>query len=106
MSNESWRTRAVVSLGAALLSAQAFAATLVQVCPTCTTEAQVHNYAYTWGMANIQQHYAVFVVTSPAPYAIQKCFQRINTYSPPYVVNTVVLMPSMASCPNPGPPLG
>lgn len=104
--SKSWRVRAVVSLGAAVLSGQAFA-TVVAVCPTCTTEAQVNSYAYSWALANFPQHYGFFIVTSPAPYTIQKCYQRINTFSPPnFYINTISVQPTMANCPNPGPPLG
>jgi hypothetical protein len=103
----SWRARAALALASVFLGAAAANATPVHVCATCTTEQQVVAAGYTWGMANIPQHYAVFIVTTPYPYAIQKCFQRINTVVPPYyTINTVAVLPSMSSCPNPAPPLG
>jgi len=77
------------------------AGTRVRVCPGCTTEAQVGNDAWTWGRANIG-HYGVFIDTTPAPYTIRRCFQRI--YQPHYGVDTIMSLP-MSNCPDPEAPL-
>jgi len=100
--HKKWRICAALIACIGLLSAaDALAATTVRVCTTCSTEAQVTNDAYVWGRTNVPA-YGVFIDTTPAPYAIQRCFQHV--YNPYYNVNTVATMP-MSSCPNPGPPL-